>query len=79
MRRVECYRWRKMAVLHQDKLPGRQTRRHSVPLTFQNIAIVKNEALEVLARQWRPDPLPPRTGRLQSITLVVVILDVSTS
>jgi hypothetical protein len=47
MHRVECCRWRKMAESHQDKLPGRQTRQHIVPLTFQNIAILKHEALEV--------------------------------
>ena len=47
MHRVECCRWRKRAESHQDKLPGRQTRQHIVPLTFQNIAILKHEALEV--------------------------------
>ena len=47
MHRVKCCRWRKMAESHQDKLPGRQTRQRIVPLTFQNIAILKHEALEV--------------------------------
>lgn len=47
MHRVECCRWRKMAESHQDKLPGRQTRQRIVPLIFQNIAILKHEALEV--------------------------------